>query len=381
MTPAVIDTHGGVMVDIIEDFRGFTALTPGWNELLRASSSDCPFLTAEWLQAWWAHVGGARALHIMTVRDETHRLIAVAPLMVVDGPLGMFRRLEFLGTGYAGSDYLDVIVRRGHEREGLQALVAAIRQEKAVLCLSHVADGSLALVLSERLADVGWTARRTPASVCPIVMLEGHTWDSYLASLGASHRANFRRRLRALTNRFEMRFELVASDPARAEALAVLLRFHAQRFGARGSTAFVSPALCAFHDDATERARGQGWLRLFVLRLDGTAAAVMYGFSYNRRFSFYQHGFDAQYDSFSVGTVLMGLTIQAALEEGALEFDMLYGTEGYKWLWARDQRPLTELQLYPPDLGGIVHRRTAAAERGMRAVARRILAIGAARAS
>jgi CelD/BcsL family acetyltransferase involved in cellulose biosynthesis len=371
----------GMTAAVIEDVERFTALTPQWNELLRASSADCPFLTAEWLQAWWAHLGGARALRIMTVGDEDHRLIAIAPLMAVDGPLGMFRRLEFLGTGHAGSDYLDVIVRRGHEREGLQALVAAIRQEQAVLCLSHVADTSLALVLGERLAEVGWTVRRTPASVCPIVTLDGQTWDSYLASLGASHRANFRRRLRALTNRFDMRFELVDSEPARGEALAALVRFHEQRFGARGSTAFVSPALCAFHDDATGRAHGQGWLRLFVLRLNGTVAAVMYGFSYNRRFSFYQHGFDSQYDSFSVGTVLMGLTIQAALEEGALEFDMLYGTEAYKWLWARDQRPLTELQLYPPRLGGIVYRRTAEAERGMRAVARRILAIGAARAS
>jgi CelD/BcsL family acetyltransferase involved in cellulose biosynthesis len=371
----------GMTPTVIEDYARFAALTPQWNELLRSSSADCPFLTAEWLQAWWAHAGGSRALHIMTVRDEDQRLIAIAPLMVVDGPLGMFRRLEFLGTGHAGSDYLDVIVRRGHERDGLQALVAAIRQEKAVLCLSHVADASLALALGERLAEAGWTSRRTPASVCPIVTLAGHTWDSYLASLGASHRANFRRRLRALTNRFELRFELVASEPARGEALAALLRFHGQRFGARGSTAFASPALCAFHDDATRRARGQGWLRLFVLRLDGAAAAVMYGFSYNRRFSFYQHGFDSQYDSLSVGTVLMGLTIKAALEEGALEFDMLYGTEAYKRLWARDQRPLTELRLYPPHIGGIVYRRTAEAERGMRAVARRLLTIGAARAS
>jgi CelD/BcsL family acetyltransferase involved in cellulose biosynthesis len=369
------------MVNIIEDVERFTALTPEWNELLRASSADCPFLTAEWLQAWWVQVAGARQLHIITVRDEDQRLIAIAPLMVVDGPLGLFRRLEFLGTGHAGSDYLDVIVRRGHEREGLRALVAAIREEKAVLCLSHVADASFALVLGERLAEVGWTSRRTPASVCPIVTLAGHTWDSYLGSLGASHRANFRRRLRALTNRFDMRFELVTSEPARGEAMAALLRFHDQRFGARGSTAFQSPALCAFHDDATKRARDQGWLRLFVLRLDGTAAAVMYGFSYNRRFSFYQHGFDSQYEPFSVGLVLMGLTIQAALEEGALEFDMLYGTEAYKWLWARGERPLAQLQLYPPHLGGIVHRRTAEAERAMRTVARRILTMGAARAS
>ena len=45
----------------------------------------------------------ARALHIITVRDEGDRLIAIAPLMAVEGPFGMFRRFEFLGTGHAGS--------------------------------------------------------------------------------------------------------------------------------------------------------------------------------------------------------------------------------------------------------------------------------------
>jgi CelD/BcsL family acetyltransferase involved in cellulose biosynthesis len=370
-----------MMVHIIEDVEQFTALTPQWNELLRASAADCPFLTAEWLQAWWARLADGRALHIITVRDEDQRLIAIAPLMMVQGPLGLFRRLEFLGTGHAGSDYLDVIVRSGHEQAGLLALAAVIRQDQAVLSLSHVADGALALVLGDRLAETGWTLRHTPVSVCPVVALAGHSWDSYLASLGASHRANVRRRLRTLTNRFAMRFELADSELARDEALAALVRFHGQRFGPRGSSAFLSPALCAFHGDATRRATDRGWLRLFVLRLDGAIAAVMYGFSYNGRFYFYQHGFDSHYEALSVGVVLMGLTIQAALAEGALEFDMLYGTEAYKSLWARTERPLARLQLYPPRLVGTVCRRTADVEKAMRAVARRILTMGVARAS
>ena len=369
------------MVNIITDVERFTALTLEWNELLRDSAADCPFLTAEWLQAWWTHIAGARALHIITVRDDNRQLIAIAPLMVVEGPLGLFRRLEFLGTGYAGSDYLDVIVRCGHEREGLAALAAALKQEKAVLRLNHVTDESIAVQLCDSLAEDGWTSRRTPVSVCPIVGLAGHTWESYLASLGASHRANVRRRQRALAKRFDVRFEPAASEPARREALAALVGFHTQRFGAHGSTAFLSPAIRAFQDDATKRALDQGWLRLFVLRLDGAIAAVMYGFSYRHRFYFYQHGFDTQYESFSVGLVLMASTIQAALDAGALEFDMLYGTEAYKSLWAREQRPLAQLQLYPPDLAGVVYRRTAEATRAMRTVARHVFAMGAARAS
>ena len=65
------------------------------------------------------------------------------------------------------------------------------------------------------------------------------------------------------------------------------------------------------------RALERGWLRMYVLRLDDRLAAVMYGFNYGGRFYFYQHGFDDQFSSHSIGLVLMALTIRAAIDEGA----------------------------------------------------------------
>jgi CelD/BcsL family acetyltransferase involved in cellulose biosynthesis len=369
-----------MMINIIDDADGFARLAPQWNELLQNSAADCPFLTAEWLGAWWRFLSSTHKLQLITV-TEGGRLIAVAPLLLMRGPLGMFPRLEFLGTGPAGSDYLDVIVRYGHEGDGLQAIVAALEQQRATLRLNHVLSASAASRLAERLREDGWTLRITDGGLCPVIALAGHTWESYLASLGASHRANFRRRARSLNERFDVQFRLVTTDADRRDALTALVNFHAQRFGPHGSTAFLTPAVRAFQADATRQALERGWLRMYVLNLDGQPAGVMYGFLYNGRFYFYQHGFDPQHERFSVGLVLMGLTIQAALEEGAIEFDMLWGTETYKSLWARDQRQLAQVQAFPPHMAGIVQRRTLEAERTMRTVARRILAIGAARAS
>lgn len=368
------------MVDLIEDVGGFSRLAPEWSELLRSSGADSPFLTVEWLRAWWRHLRGSSRLHLLTVRDGD-RLTAIAPLRIARGPLGMLPRLEFLGTGHAGSDYLDVIVRRGCERDALEALAAAIRVQKRTLRLTHLPPAALAARLANGLADRGWTARQAQAGICPFVSLAGHSWESYLASLGASHRANVRRRLRALSHRFDARFDRVTAESERRDALAALIGFHERRFGASGSTAFLTPALRAFHDEATAGALERGWLRMYVLRLDGATAAVMYGFAYNGRFYFYQHGFDARFEPFSVGLVLMGLTIQAALDGGATEFDMLYGTEQYKRLWASDQRSLEQIQVFPPGVAGFLHQQTVEAERSARGVARRILSIGGARAA
>jgi CelD/BcsL family acetyltransferase involved in cellulose biosynthesis len=107
----------------------------------------------------------------------------------------------------------------------------------------------------------------------------------------------------------------------------------------------------------------------------------MYGFFYNRRFYFYQHGFDDQFRSHSVGLAVMAMTIRAAIDEGADEFDMLWGTEAYKSLWADDRRLLHQIQLFPAHVGGRVHRRAIDARRRLGRLARRVFPRGEASAS
>lgn len=368
--------------EIIDDLAAFTALRTRWNELLPASEANCPFLTWEWLHAWWTHLHGASRLRLVTAYagDE---LIAIAPLRTSRSHLGLFPQLEFLGTGYAGSDYLDIIARSDHAVEAVRAVAQSVASQGVALRLKHLPPTSLASHLREHMAAAGWTSQQSAVAVCPFIPLAGHTWESYLSTLGSSHRANFRRRHKALHNRFRVGLERVASEPHRHEALSALMAFHAERWRTRGgSSAFRSPALCRFHDDITRRALERGWLRLYLLRIDDSPAAVMYAFAHNRRFYFYQHGFDPRYQSHSVGLVLMGLTIKSAIEdEGALEFDMLYGNEPYKRLWARHERSLRQIELFPPHLAGTLHQRLVDAGRSARTLIRRLRSMGEAHAS
>lgn len=354
----------------IEDEAGLTRLQPEWNELLRASRANTPFLTWEWLHAWSEHLRAAAKLRVLCVRSGAN-LVAVAPLVVRrTAPLGL-PRLEFLGTGEAGSDYLDLIARRGSEQDAIDALADALAAEPVALKLDHVPASSLSGQLVDRLTGRGWEPLYLPGGTCPFIRLAGHTWDSYLASVGASHRANVRRRMRTLEREFRVRLERVVTDAERREALQALAAFHEQRFMGRGSTAFRTPALRAFHDAATRRALERGWLRMYVLRLDEAPAAVMYGLSYEGRFYFYQHGFDERYERHSLGLVLMACTIRAALEEGAHTFDMLWGAEAYKWLWARDANELEQIHLFPSDVGGRIQHHTVTSRRTLARLLRR----------
>src|SRR5712692_9292662 len=102
-------------VERIDDAAAFEQLREEWTALLSTGQSDCLLLTWEWLFTWWTHLGAGRRLAILTVRTGGE-LIALAPLASGSRGLGRLlsvRSLEFLGTGSVGSDYLDLIVRRG----------------------------------------------------------------------------------------------------------------------------------------------------------------------------------------------------------------------------------------------------------------------------
>jgi CelD/BcsL family acetyltransferase involved in cellulose biosynthesis len=361
-----------IRVETIDTAWGFTALRPQWNALLRTSAADGPFLTWEWLHAWWTHLATG-SLSIIAVR-EGDELIAIAPFTVAPHALPWFSRVHLLGTGHAGSDYLDLIVRDGCEADAIRAIAGFLNTQRMTARFDHLRDASLCAQLAERLGADRWIASTAADGVCPLIPLAGHSWDSYLATLGSAHRANVRRRLRGIEQQFQVRFDLVTTEAVRAHALDALAGFHERRFKEQGgSSAFFTPAVRAFQHDATRRVLDRGWLRMYVLRLNDEIAAVMYGFLYNRQFYFYQHGFDDRYSRQSIGLVLMALTLRAAIDEGAESFDLLWGTEGYKSLWAREARTLRRIHLFPPHAAGRIHRRAVDARRRLGRLARRVL--------
>jgi CelD/BcsL family acetyltransferase involved in cellulose biosynthesis len=368
---------GAAHVERIEDPRRFEGLRAEWTELLENSRANCFFLTWEWLHTWWKHLAGGRRLSILAVRcDGTP--VAIAPLARRPGALGglvPFGALEFLGSGSVGSDYLDVIARRGWEDAALEALAAHLASTRTMLELAQLRRGDTsASALASRLARQGWTMSETRTSQCAFIDVSARSWESYLAGLGPSHRANFRRRLRKAGAAHKLELVRVQAEEARRPALAALLTLHDRRWRNRGpSNAFNTPALRSFHDELTQHALRRGWLRLFLLTLDGIPAAALYGFRYGRTFYYYQSGFDPAYASLGVGTLAMGLSIRSAMDEGVDEFDLLHGDEPYKRLWARGTREMARLELYPPRACGHLYRISSELNRATRRMARRLL--------
>jgi len=363
--------------EVIDDAEAFAALREEWNALLVRSDADTLFLTWEWLYTWWRQLGGKRRLHLVLLRrgDE---LVAAAPLALRPGRLGGLlgrASLEFLATGIVGSDYLDVVVRRGWEAEGVRLLAEHLAAQRQELDLRQLdAAGSAAARLVAALRGRSWRTTATAGEVCPYLSLAGHSWDSLLASLGPEHRYNVKRRLRQLRERADVHFERVDSEERRAAALKILFDLHLKRWEGRGgSDAFDSESVVAFHEQLSRLALAQGWLRLFVLWLDGEPAAALYGFRYGGTFFYYQCGFDPRFSRWSVGLVTLALALRQALDEDVSEFDLLHGNESYKSLWTQRARALVRLEADPPVLGAALRRRMIVATRAARRGLRRLL--------
>src|SRR5262249_6178156 len=185
-------------LETIETFDEFFQLRDEWRALLESSVSDCVFLTHEWLSTWWKHLAECRRLCIVTARDNG-KLVGVLPAAEKPAQLSrmMPRVLEFLRSGVIGFEYLDVITPKGREEEVTGAFAEYLHSRGLMLQLSQLRGmNSVAAILADHLRRRTWTVSEAKLNVCPYIDLRGHTFDSYLSTLGATIRKNINRYLR-----------------------------------------------------------------------------------------------------------------------------------------------------------------------------------------
>jgi CelD/BcsL family acetyltransferase involved in cellulose biosynthesis len=371
-------TSNNLLITIIEDPGRLSHLVDEWTDLLENSGQDCLFLTPEWLTTWWrCFERDDWTLRVITVRRQS-QLLGIAPLFSrprTFGRLMSHQSTEFLGTGVVGSDYLDLIARRGEEGMVRVGLTEYFNREKPLLTLSHLpARSAEADGMVKELEMSGWQAKRRIIESCPFITLRGHSWESYLDSLGANHRYNFMRRLKNLQKAGVVEFDAVEKEDQRRDALQAFMALHAVAWQDRGgSQAMQTTRELAFHEAFSRIALERGWLRLFLLRVNGRPVGALYGFRRGLRFYFYQSGFDPAWRKHSVGLVTMGLAIKQALAEGVEEYDLLHGTEAYKFHWAQETRDLSRVHLFPPSWRGWLYRASLEAESYGKQAARRYL--------
>ena len=281
------------------------AVRDDWSRLAEEHGSI--FATPEWLELWWRHFGAGREL-LLSVEPD-----AVLPFYVWrERPLRVVRVL-----GHGPGDELGPFGPGA--REALRRWVESERF--GVLACQQLPGPESwlpALPGGKVLSREG----------SPVLDFAGQTWEELLKGKSRNFREQVGRRGRALERDFDVDFRLVTNyDQA---ALDTFFRLHTLRHD--GDTVITQTE--AFQREFAAIAAERGWLRLWLLSLDGRPAAAWLGYRFAGAECYYQAGRDPAFDKHSVSFVLLAHTIREALEDGAREYRFLRGDEPYKYRFA-----------------------------------------------
>lgn len=305
----------------LEQVPSLDALGAEWDEL--AERSGNLFATREWVSTWWRHYGRGRELAVTACRDAAGELFAILPLYVASRrPL---RALRFLGHG--AGDRLGPICASADVERTATALTRLLR---------GAGSGWDVLLAEELPAEERWAALlrgvRLRSEASPVLRFEWDGFDDFLASRSRNFRDQVRRRERKLTREHGLSYRLCEHPQALERDLTILFDLHEARWG-EDSDAFDAGRR-AFHCDFAASALRRGWLRLWIMELDGCPAAAWYGFRFAGGEWYYQAGRAPAFDRQAVGFVLLSHTIRAAMDDGMQEYRLLRGGEEYKGRFA-----------------------------------------------
>jgi len=320
-------------IEVIDTKEGLAAIAKPWNDLLALSRSNTIFLTWEWLYSWVECFANAdRELYILMVYSE-NMLIGIAPWCIrkVKYAGFMMRRIEFLGTPEAGSDYLDVFAKKGGEKEVARSIYQFLFGEASSKwdCFGFFDIPSESLFLlhfMEQMKADGRHVEVEAGAFCPSLILP-KTREDFLSQLSSSRRKRYARDLRILEREGEVRHESFKLEKA-GHALKEFKELYQQRWN-------HSDPLFLFLEKVHLHAQGEDKIWVDFLSVNGRNVAGLLHLRCGERLFLYLMAADRSFiKEISVGNILVGLSIEKAIAEGFSEYNFLKGYEEYKFYWA-----------------------------------------------
>lgn len=338
-------------VDTVTSSDGFAALRPLWNRLLMRSDADTVFLTHEWLATWWDSFGEDNDLLALVVR-RGEEPVALAPLMLTpargNGQAG--REIRFLANAYSMRSGFVLADAPGPALEAIFDQLSHSGLSWRGMTLNYLPEDSSAAKLSRAVCRrAGLRCGAVESLISPFRSLEDADWDQILASLRHSFRKNLLYCERRLIQRESARVVVCDGREGLEHALEAVRRISLTTWQHEyGSSLVSSPKVWGFYRRLAEVAADRGWLRLGVLERAAEPIAFEYNLLYHGVMYNLKVGYRPDTRKHSPGHVLKAHMIRRALDEGAIEYDLLGANEGYKLEWASGERRHTCLCIAGP---------------------------------
>ncbi len=322
-------------------------LASEWELLLEEDPHATVFQGPRFLGAWHDVLGQRSTARIHTVHRDG-RMIGLVPEAheregSATGPVELRR---FLGGGEV-TDYLGPVSRTEDRADVAHAYLAALVDDvdwdEAILG-GLAADSGWAKAFRAAADDQGLdVAQDDVEDVCPRIDLAGG-YDAYLERLPGRLRQELTRKTRKLA-RDAGELELV--EVPGEDVVDQLDDFLDQAAEAEPEKAgfFARPEMHDWFKALAAEFVTDGTFRLHRLLIGGLPGASTVSLVHRGEWGLYNSSLDPALAGFGPGIVLKSLLIEQAANEGCHTFDLLRGSETYKYRFGAEDRALHRLRL------------------------------------
>lgn len=368
--PASAPVSASLSVRVIESAAELDGIRADWNGLLQQVPTASIFSTPEWLLPWLAAYGEGRKPWVIAFHEGSGAMIALAPMALTTRRAAMctLSVLQLLGDGSGDSDNLDILAVPGREREVASALLDFLATEQQRWDIASLdtmpADSPAGRALWLELQRRRW-GQIVARGTCCAVSLPA-TWELYLRQISSKEREKIRYRSRRLEKKYRVKYRRCFNADEIEPILKQLFDLHAKRWQQNGQPgSFAIPERRTFYRLLSSVLLNRNWLEFWILELDDTPAAAIYGFTYRGCCYSLQEGFDPAFNADSVGYVLRGHVLRHLIESGIHKYDFLGGVTDSKLRWGAIPDEYLFLTFARPLTFGAVYIRTVLAARGV----------------
>jgi CelD/BcsL family acetyltransferase involved in cellulose biosynthesis len=328
-----------IRIEVVDSDSAFTQLEAEWNALLARSATPRLFMTWDWLFTWWGAYRPGELL-ILTLRNEAHQLIGLAPWFVHHGEIHMLGCVEV-------TDYTELILQKGCESEALQALTNWLKAHEAdyhQVTLCNIPAASPTLHWRDSLEAAGYPVSVEVQEVCPVLALPA-SFEAYLEGLDKKERGEIRRKLRHARGHEGITWGYI--DPQGDLEPIIERLFALMSASSPQKEAFLkNPAHVTFFRRLIPLMAAKGWLALSFLQVNGKDAAAYLSFDDGQQILLYNSGYNPKVaPDLSPGIVLLTYIIRDAIEKQRTLFDFLRGNETYKYRMGGQDTPVYRLRV------------------------------------
>jgi CelD/BcsL family acetyltransferase involved in cellulose biosynthesis len=346
-----------VKARLITSLREFDALAPIWSDVTSEGDQTSPFLSHDWFACCWRTAGSTRHREVWLLEDSAGPVAFVPLVRWKARRRGLpVRMVGFLDS--PDTPFIDLPIA-GALREVVNVFVKAFRERRDwdILSLQRIpAQSKTIQALEAALAgNLRWRAAGKEG-IPYLAIAKG--WDDFFR-----HKTQrFRKTCRNIENRLtrsgaitvEEHRDVDPDGPLFAEVLEVSRQSWK---GPRGLAMATMEGMPRFFHELTRRASANGWLHLWILRLDGRAVATEYQIGTNGSIDALRADFDSALADLSPGSHLLTEIIRSLFERGDVhEYNMGPGSNEYKLRWATGAHQLVTYEVYSPSrYGRLLH--------------------------